>query len=131
MSLEHQRLLARIRNHEDEKQSEPPEALLVTPSLASFIEASTEYLEDPKNLIARNTQGRIIRLKLKLTLSFKSTEGGGTLLKNTQITLGLPTNVWSEQTVYKIAEMDFGKSHTPHVVQMYLYPMKNFVPIDH
>jgi len=70
MSVEHQRLLARIRNHEDDKQAEPPESLVVTPTLASFIEASGEYIEDPKNMIARNEQGRIIRMKLKVTLSY-------------------------------------------------------------
>jgi hypothetical protein len=47
MSLEHQKLLARIRNQEDEKQVEPPEQLIVTPTLASFVETSSEYIEDP------------------------------------------------------------------------------------
>jgi len=47
MSIEHQRLLARIRNHEDEKQVEPLEQLVVTPTLSSFIESTGEYIEDP------------------------------------------------------------------------------------
>ncbi len=48
MSIEYQRLLARIRNHEDEKQIEPVEQLVISSTLASFIEATGEYMEDPK-----------------------------------------------------------------------------------
>lgn len=86
--MEHQRLLARIRNHEDEKQVEPPEQLIVTPTLASFIEASSEYLEDPKNLVAKNEQGRVIRMKMKVTISYKgspSAADGANILKNVQV----------------------------------------------
>lgn len=31
MNIEHQRLLARIRNHEDEKQIEPEDKIVITP----------------------------------------------------------------------------------------------------
>jgi hypothetical protein len=64
---------------------EPPEQLVVTPTLASFIEASSEYLEDPQNLIAKNEQGRVIRMKMKVTLSYKGSAGapdGANILKN-------------------------------------------------
>jgi hypothetical protein len=67
---------------------EPPEQLVVTPTLASFIEASSEYLEDPQNLIAKNEQGRVIRMKMKVTLSYKGSAGaadGANILKNVQV----------------------------------------------
>ena len=71
MDLEHQRLLARIRNHEDEKQVEPEEKLIIVPNLSSVVELSNEYIEDPKGIIARNEQGKLIRMKLKIALSLK------------------------------------------------------------
>ena len=68
---------------------EPPEQLVVTPTLASFIEASSEYLEDPQNLIAKNEQGRVIRMKMKVTLSYKGSSNSGAeganILKNVQV----------------------------------------------
>jgi hypothetical protein len=80
MGVEHQRLLARIRNHENDKQVEPQEQLVITPTLSSVIEASGDYIEDSKGVIARNEQGKVIRIKLKLSLSFKG--GAGAQLKN-------------------------------------------------
>ena len=50
---------------------EPPEQLAVAVSLASQVEASGEYIEDPKNMVARNDQGKVVRMKMKVTLSFK------------------------------------------------------------
>ena len=82
MSIEHQKLLARIRSHEDDKQTEPPSQLIVTPHLSSVIEASTDYMEDPKGIIARNEQGRVIRMKLKVSLGFKASAGDGAILRN-------------------------------------------------
>jgi hypothetical protein len=83
MSSEHQRLLARIRNHEDEKQTEPPESLVVSTNLASFIEGSGEYVEDPTNKLARNEAGKLLRMKFKITLSFRGSHGSeGNILKN-------------------------------------------------
>ena len=52
--MEHQRLLARIANHEDEKQVEPPQQLTITTTLSSVVEATGDYIEDPKRMIARN-----------------------------------------------------------------------------
>lgn len=80
--------MARIRNHEDEKQVEPQEQLVITPTLASFIEASSEYLEDPQNLVAKNEQGRVIRMKMKVTISYKGSSSaidGANILKNVQV----------------------------------------------
>lgn len=54
MDMQHQRLLARIRNHEDEKQVEPEDKLVITPVLSSFVEATQEYIDDPKQELARN-----------------------------------------------------------------------------
>lgn len=70
-------------------------------------------------------------MKLKVTLSFRGVQGGdGNILKNVQVTLGLPHNVWTEQTTFKYQEMNFSKSTTPQVVQMYLYPTRDGCPID-
>ena len=82
MSLEHQKLLARIRSHEDDKQTEPQSQLVINPHLSSVIEASTEYIEDPQRLIARNDQGRVIRMKLKVSLSFRAAPSDSSILKN-------------------------------------------------
>lgn len=61
--------------------------MIVTPTLSSFIEGSTDYIEDPKGLIARNDQGRVIRMKMKISLGFKGLPGdtSGSLLKNVQV----------------------------------------------
>ena len=84
MSLEHQRLLARIANHEEEKQVEPEQVLTIVPTLSSVVESSGEYIEDPRGIIARDANGRVIRMKLKIALSFKGGVGdqSGSLLKN-------------------------------------------------
>ena len=39
-------------------------------------------MEDPKGIIARNEQGRVIRMKLKVSLGFKASAGDGAILRN-------------------------------------------------
>jgi hypothetical protein len=131
MSIEHQRLLARIANHEEEKQVEPVQQMTIIPNLSSVIESSGEYMEDPKGILARDASGRLIRMKLKVSLSFKAIAGdnSGSILKNVQVQVTLPSNVFAEQTVFRYAELNFGKSSTPPVVQLYLYPTIESVPL--
>jgi hypothetical protein len=77
MDMEHQRLLSRIRNHEDEKQVEPDDKLVINTQLSSFIEASNEYIDDPKGIYARNEKGKVIRMSMKITLNYKNTSSVG------------------------------------------------------
>ena len=47
---------------------------------------SGEYIEDPKNMIARNELGKIPRMKLKISLSFKgSGDPNKSILKNVHV----------------------------------------------
>jgi hypothetical protein len=132
MSVENQRLLARIRNYENEKQVEPQDMLLLNAQLSSVVESSGEYVEDPRNQLVRNTQGRLIRMKLKLTLSFKAIPGSkGPLLKNVQLSLSqLPHNVYTEEASWKYAELDFRGQPTPPVVAVYLYATTEGAPVS-
>lgn len=130
MSIEHQRLLARIRSHEDDKQTEPSSHMIISPHLSSVIEASTEYIEDPTRMIARNDQGKVIRMKMKVSLSFRAAGDDSSILKNIQLQICLPPNVFAEQTTFKFAELNFGRSLTPPVIQFYLYPMRTSSPIS-
>ena len=70
MDIDHQRLLTRIRNHEDEKQVEPSDKLSVNVQLGSQIESCHEYIDDPQGIYARDEAGKIIRIKLKISLSY-------------------------------------------------------------
>lgn len=106
---------------------EPTDKLVLQAQLSSVLEATTEYIEDPKQLLARNPQGKLLRMKLKLSISNK---GPGSLLRNVKVHLStLPVNVYSEEHTWKFAELDFRKSAvTPPVVQAQLYATKEGVP---
>ncbi len=71
MDLEHQKLLARIRSHEDDKQAEPLDKLVVNLNLANCVEVCQEYIDDPESIYARDENGQLLRLKLKITLSYQ------------------------------------------------------------
>jgi len=71
MDVQHQRLLARIRMQEDEKQIEPADYLSTTATLSSMIEYCNEYIEDPQNQIVKNGKGLVARMKMKITLSYQ------------------------------------------------------------
>mgnify|MGYP001806490630 CR=1 FL=1 len=40
--------------------------------MSSFIEATNEYIEDSKKILARNEVGKLTRLSLKITLGYKA-----------------------------------------------------------
>ncbi len=50
--------------------------MVVTTNLSSFIEGSGEYVEDPTKKLARNEAGKLLRMKLKITLSFRGAHDG-------------------------------------------------------
>jgi hypothetical protein len=56
--------------------------MIISPHLSSVIEASTEYIEDPTRMIARNDQGKVIRMKMKVSLSFRAAGDDSSILKN-------------------------------------------------
>lgn len=72
MDAEHQRLLARIRNHEEEKQAEPDDRLVISPTLSSVVEGAAEYVDDSEGALARNEKGKVIRMSMKVTLGYKA-----------------------------------------------------------
>jgi hypothetical protein len=114
---------------------EPDDKLVITatiPSGANSIEATSEYVDDPTQSIARNQKGQVLRVKMKITISFSSTTTNSIgFFKNVQISLTLPPNVQTEQTTFKFDTLSFGgRSSTPHVIQLYLYPTKQLLPID-
>ena len=82
MDIEHQRLLARIRNHEEEKQVEPDDKLTINPTLSSFIEGASEYIDDPDGVYARNDKGKVIRMSMKVTLGYKASQASNGCFKN-------------------------------------------------
>jgi hypothetical protein len=48
-----------------------------------MIEASNEYIDDPKKILARTDYGKILRMSLKITLGYKSSiQNGGGVYKN-------------------------------------------------
>lgn len=49
-----------------------------------MIEASNEYIEDPKGIIARNDAGKVIRMKLKVTIGYKGSNNSQGNFKNIQ-----------------------------------------------
>lgn len=58
-------------------------------------------------------------MKMKISLSFRGAASGGTdqgILRNVQVSLNLPHNVYSEQSLFKFSELNFGRSATPPVV---------------
>ena len=105
---------------------EPDDKLTITAVMAPTIEATNEYVDDPSQSIARNQKGQILRIKMKITISYSSGSSGSVgLFKNVQIFLTLPANVQTEQTMFKYDTLNFtGRQSTPHVVQLYLYPNK-------
>lgn len=65
--------------------------------MSSVIEGSTEYIEDPKGEIARNQEGRVVRMKVKISLSFKGgIDASQSVLKNVQLQIQLPHNLYAE-----------------------------------
>ena len=42
----------------------------------------------------------------------------------------MPAHVIAEQLVFKLAELNFERQTTPHVIQLYLYPTKGGYPVD-
>ena len=88
---------------------EPMDNLAVSPFLSSQVESSREYVEDPTNSLARTFQGDLIRMKLKLTLSYKANGGDqeGGLFKNVHVHLDLPSSVYTEQTMFKYEQLNF------------------------
>lgn len=131
MDLEHQRLLQKIRNQEDEKQIEPQDYLQLTSQISSIIESTNEYIEDPKNQIARNQSGQIIRCKLKISLSYKGILNSSGNFKNVHIQLQLPRNVYSEQTSFKYESLVFNqRQSTPQIQSVYLYVLNKECPVE-
>lgn len=61
----------------------------MTPTLSSMVEAANEYIDDPKHLMARNDKGQVVRMKLKITLSYKPATSYSSvgIFKNTHIHL--------------------------------------------
>lgn len=88
--------------------------MVILAQLSSMIELSGEYIEDPTHIMAKNDQGKFIRMKLKLSLSYRG--AAESVLKNIQVQLNLPPNVYSEQTTFKFPELNFGRSATPPVL---------------
>ena len=52
--------------------AEPSDSIQVSCKLASRIESSNDYIEDPDSKLIRNMQGQLIRQKLQVTLSYSS-----------------------------------------------------------
>ena len=130
MDQEHQRLLARIRNHEDEKQVEPSDKLNVNAVLNQMIEKTSEYVDDPEGVYARNESGQVIRLKLKISLSyFAGQYPYGGCFSNVTLNIQAPAGVLADRTVIKIDSLDFsGRSKTPPFFNVYLYPLRTGHP---
>lgn len=39
-----------------------------------MLEATSEYIEDPKNILAKNELGKTLRMNMKLTLAYKGSQ---------------------------------------------------------
>ena len=67
------------------------------------MEAANEYVDDPAHVMARSSNGQVLRMKLKLTLSYKPATNYPSvgIFKNTHVHVQLPPNVWTDQTMFK------------------------------
>ena len=92
VNSEHASLLHKIRQHEEEKQAEPTDAISVSLNLQA-IETCTEYIEDPRKVLARDIGGSLFRCKLKITLSYSSGANPiSPLFKFVQVNLEYPSD---------------------------------------
>ena len=87
--------------------------MIINTQLSTLMEFTNEYIEDPHSRLARNDSQQYLRMKLKVTLQHKGTP---CLLKNVQVHMGLPSNVYAEQTDFSFAEVDFKGSSTPRII---------------
>ena len=93
----------------------PNDSLSVNLQLSPHIELSSEYVEDPGSLIARNGDGMVYKCKLKVTLSYNSPPGRMTTgaFSNVQIDLNVPKGVFLEKKMFKYEALNFSGSSTP------------------
>jgi Bardet-Biedl syndrome 9 protein len=121
MDAEHQRLLARIMSTEQTEKVEPDFALSLGAQLFT-VEEANEYIDDPKNIYAKGDNGRVFRMKVKLSISYEGSE-----VKNLMININLPKHVDSDKKVFSYKILNFG-SHTPYTETFYIYPRNDFSP---
>jgi hypothetical protein len=104
--------------------------MVISTTVSSNIEATAEYMEDPKQMLARNDANRLYRIKTKITLAYKGTSSDVSF-KDVQVHLQLPPGVWAEKTLFKFENINFGgRPKTPPVVQLYLYPTNKVSPTE-
>lgn len=123
MDAEHQRLLSKIMSSEQEEKSEPDFSLSLGTQLFN-VEESDEYVDDPKKIYAKGDNGRPIRMKVKLSISYEGEE-----VKNLMININLPKHMEADKITYSYKILNFS-SHTPFTETFYLYPRNDFIPGD-
>jgi hypothetical protein len=91
VNKEHSRLIQQIRTLEESRVEEPSDSIQISCQLIGKLEASSEYIEDTKNMIAKNDNGQVLRQKLKIMLSYKAGNNPvSALFKNVQVSIDLP-----------------------------------------
>lgn len=93
------------------------------------LEASSEYVEDPKHIILTNMMLQPMRAKLRITMSYQpGSNPVSPHFKAVQMTLEYPKQyLYCEQAVFKQESMSFDGSNTPTVHQLALYPLKKLL----
>lgn len=127
-------ILAKIRNHEEEKQTEPTDRLRLQISPASQVMQATEYVDDPNNELAKDETGKHIRLKVKLTVSYEPgvapSEDGGHI-NNLTLTVRTGKGVKVDVGIVKHEKVNMSAgSSTPIVHQFWLYPKKEILHFE-
>lgn len=132
MDEKHQSVMQKIRMQETEQTKMPTDSLSVNLQLSPTVEQSNEYIEDPKNLIARNGMGQLYRCKLKVTLSHQAAPGVASTgyFTNVQVDLSAPKGVYLEKKMFKHESLTLSGASTPPTEQMYVYAQRDLIPSD-
>lgn len=119
LTSEHSHILKKIKSLEEERQVEPTDSIKLSCQLQRIPEESTEYVEDPRNMIAQNLEsGRVLRAKLKVTLSYSpGSNPVSPLFRQVQLNIDCSKEtVWCENPVHQFDDLSFEHSQTPTVI---------------
>lgn len=132
VNKEHSKLIQQIRTLEENRVDEPTDSLQISCQLTSRLEATNEYIEDPKHIIARNEMQQVLRAKLKISLSYQAGSNPiSATFKFVQVVIEPPkTGVFVEQQVFRFENLSFVGSSTPNVIQTYIYPTSHDEPTN-
>jgi len=88
---------------------EPTDSIKVSYFLSQTLEETNEYVEDPKNLISASIQGRPLRMKLKITLSYNpGSNPVSPHFKQVQLNIECDKqSVWCENPIHQFENLSF------------------------